>query len=322
MLRQFRPPLRQCVRSVYTTPPRYSDIDWKSPIRTLGIRNPYSLAAGGLALTFFITFPLWFRQPIPTNTTPSQNDNLPAPVRGSKEGAIVESGPPPPSIQNATVTRSSIDLPIPPTENFPEALEVEGERFKLVAWGVRTVSFLRVQVYNVGLYVPESQYAVLPTFGLSSVDSDPWPAMIRIYSYPLLIRIIPVRNTDYAHLRDGLIKSTVARLTKHPENDQSKVAVDDSILKFKALFPKGKLKKGEVLTIMQKGPELKLFTGVDMHENLGGVKNDDLARGMMSAYLVGENVVSPDLKRKLKQKVLQIAEAHRDPVVESLKKSI
>ena len=266
------------------------------------------MAAGALALTFFITFPLWFKQPpLPSNfPTTSQNDDLPAPVRGSKDGAIVQTGLPPPT-SDSKIIRSAIDVPCKPTENFPETLEVDGERFRLVAWGVRTVSFLRVQVYNVGLYIPESQYPVLPTYCLSDANSDPWGTMIRIYSYPLLLRIIPVRNTEFAHLRDGFVKSTMTRLTKYDDVDSRKAALEESIVRFKALFLKAKMKKGEVLTIMQKGPELKLFVGGDMHENLGGVKNDDLARGLMSAYLVGENVVSPDLQKKLKQSILQIA---------------
>jgi Chalcone isomerase like len=190
---------------------------------------------------------------------------------------------------------------------------VEGKKFRLVAWGVRTVSFLRVQVYNVGLYIPESEYAVLPTWSLTA-DGEPWTSLVRIYSYPLILRIIPVRNTDYAHLRDGFVKSTVSRLKKYDEGDTRKDLVDESVVKFKALFPKGKLRKGEVLSIMQQGPELKLYARENMEELFGGVRNDDLARGLMSAYLIGDNVVSPDLRKKLKQKILQIAARKQDSV--------
>jgi hypothetical protein len=77
---------------------------------------------------------------------------------------------------------------------------------------------------------------------------------------------------------------------------------------FKALFPKSKMKKGEVLSIVQRGPELRLYSGDNMEENMGSVKNDDLARGLMSAYLVGDNVVSPDLKKKLNKKLAEIAD--------------
>jgi hypothetical protein len=129
-----------------------------------------------------------------------------------------------------------------------------------------------------------------------------------MYPYPLILRIIPVRNTDYAHLRDGFVRSTQARLTKYADDDPRKTAVDESVAAFKALFPKSKLKKGEVLTVVQVGPELRLFAGDKMEEDLGVVKNDDLARGLMSAYLVGDSVVAPDLQKKLKKKLLEIAE--------------
>src|SRR5271170_2683294 len=138
---------------------------------------------------------------------------------------------------------------------------------------------------------------------------EPWSSLIRIFSYPLLLRIIPVRNTDYAHLRDGFIRSTTQRLRKYSDDDVRKQLVEESIQSFKELFPRAKLRKGEVLSIVQWGPELRLFVGDSMEEGLGSVKNDDLARGLMSAYLVGEKVVSPDLQKKLNQKLQQIAQS-------------
>jgi Chalcone isomerase like len=298
-------------RQFHSTLPHRDSIDWKGPLRTLGIRNPYSLAAGGLALTFFLTFPFWFKQPYyPSQSTLSQNDDLPAPVRGSlnNEPPRIQSGPPP---SKSVTANSAIDDPVKTSDtssSFPDTLELDGDRFRLVAWGVRTVSFLRVQVYNVGLYVPESQYAILPTYALSDSDSDPWPSLIRIFSVPLLLRITPVRNTDYTHLRDGFIRSTMSRLDKYDEGDERKAFLENSVTTFKTLFPKSKLKKGEILTIVQKGPELRLYHGHRMEESLGSVKNDDLARGLMSAYLVGDKVISPDLQKKLRAKVLEIAD--------------
>ena len=203
------------------------------------------------------------------------------------------------------------------TDNFPENLEFGGERFKIIAWGVRTVSFLGIQVYNVGLYIPESQFEVLPTYAVSNAGMEPWSSLIRIFSYPILLRIIPVRNTDYAHLRDGFIRSTTRRLNRYPENDPRKQLVEESIQKFKGLFPRTKLRKGEVLSIVQWGPELKLLVGNGMEEDLGSVKNDDLARGLMSAYLVGKDVVSPDLRRKLDQKLQQIAQRAKPASIEN-----
>lgn len=301
MFRPLRQPLRQCLRPIHTSPPRYSSpVDWKSPFQALRIRSPYSAAAGCVALTFFLTFPLWFKQPLPP-TSSSQNDDLPAPVRGDSQ---IQSTTNPPSV----ILRSVVDNTVPFTENFPEKIEVEGKRYRLVAWGVRTISFLRIQVYNVGLYIPENEYVVLPTYTLSNITSEPWSTFIRILSYPLILRIIPVRNTDYSHLRDGFIKSITARLKKYPDNDERKEFVEKSIVEFKGLFPKSKLKKGDVLSIMQDGPSLRLFEGGNMGEKLGSVRNDDLARGLMDAYLVGENVVSPDLQKKLRAKILEIAD--------------
>ena len=195
-----------------------------------------------------------------------------------------------------------------PTQNFPETIEWNGQRFRLVAFGLRTISFLHFKVYNVGLYIPEREYPVLPTYSLSHINSEPWSTLIRIYSYPLLLRIIPVRDTDFSHLRDGFVKSTMSRLRRYPDGDERKDNLEESIMKFKSLFPKAKLKIGEVLSIVQSGPELRLFVGDSMQEDLGDVRNDDLARGLMSAYLVGDNVVCPDLQKNITKKILQIAD--------------
>jgi hypothetical protein len=307
--------LRLGTRTFHVYSPRTKDIDWKSPLRTLGVRKPMSLGVGLLTLGFFVTFPFWFKQPLPPSYSQDRSEDLPAPVRGDSyqepqttpQTSIQSNRSPPPIAVHSivdSVPKSGL------TDNFPQSLKINGfaEPFRLVAWGARTVSFLRVRVYNVALYIPESRYQVLPTFCLSNVDSDPWPALIRSYPSPLLLRIIPVRNTDYAHLRDGFIRSTTVRLNKYPDDDDRKAAVDDSVAKFRALFPKSKLKKGDVWTIVLRGPELRLFAGENMEEELGTVRNDDLARGLISAYLVGSNVVSPDLQQKLKEKLIEIAE--------------
>lgn len=84
---------------------------------------------------------------------------------------------------------------------------------------------------------------------------------------------------------------------------------DNAVTQFKGLFPRQKMKKGEVLTLVKKGPELRLYAGEDMEEDLGVVRNDDFARGLLSAYLIGDNVVSPDLQKNLQKRLKEIADA-------------
>src|SRR5579871_4932971 len=291
----LRKPLpRQCI---HTTCPRNAALDWKGPLRTLGIRKPFSLAAGALTLTFFLTFPFWFRSPVPVGYSRNDED-LPAPVRGA-------------SRTSEPILKSVVDKPKElKVDNFPETIRVPGlsEQLRLVAWGTRTVSFLGIKVYNVGLYIPETQVPVLPSYAQSTVDANPWAPLIRIYECPMLLRIIPVRNTDYAHLRDGFVRSTLTRMKMEGEDEERDRTRDDAVAQFKALFPRQKMKKGEVLTVLKKGHELRLYAGENMEEDLGVVRNDDLARGLLSAYLVGDNVVSPDLQKNLQKRVKEIAD--------------
>jgi Chalcone isomerase like len=311
----LRHSLRQFHRPIHTTPPRRAPaIDWKGPLRTLGIRKPFSLGAGALSLAFFLTFPFWFKQPLPANYNQRQNDDLPAPVRGTQTPKAQAAAPP----SNSVDLTSTVDEPVAKeTDNFPEILEIEGipEPFHLVAWGVRTVSFLRIQVYNVGLYIPESQYAVLPTYALSDGDTNPFPAMTGMYTCPLLLRIIPVRNTDYVHLRDGFVKSAVQRLPEYDAVDDRRRRMAVSIGKFKGLFPKSKMKKGEVLSVLKWGPDLHLYTGDGMKGHLGQVTDDAFAQALMGAYLVGDDVVSSNLLNNLEKKLFEIA-AEANPEAE------
>lgn len=217
-----------------------------------------------------------------------------------------------PSPSTKTILKSTVDTPKElRTDNFPQTLNIPGfnNRFELVAWGVRTVSFLGIKVYNVGLYIPDEQVSVLPSYAQSNIDANPWAPLIRIYECPMVLRIIPVRSTDYAHLRDGFVRSTLTRMKMEGEDEQRIRTRDDAVTQFKSLFPRQKMKKGEVLTIVKKGPELRLYAGENMEEDLGAVRNDDLARGLLSAYLVGDNVVSPDLQKKLQKRLQEIADA-------------
>lgn len=88
----------------------------------------------------------------------------------------------------------------------------------LLASGVRTVSFLRVQVYVAALYVLERPFEdFMKSQGnaggsSSSGDGESLEQTMRQAleaGVPMVLKIVPVKNTDFAHLRDGF---TVSRI--------------------------------------------------------------------------------------------------------------
>lgn len=148
----------------------------------------------------------------------------------------------------------------------------------LVGNGIRTVSFLGIQVYVVALYVATSSLPTLQQKLLQSLDlpssattatlperetlrqkllSD--PGSIEFFSALLdsrghsgirtAIRIIPTRGTDYPHLRDGWVRGIQGKTQLHPEIYDDDAFLD-SISRFKALFGgKGGVPKGRALIL-------------------------------------------------------------------------
>ncbi|EPS41879.1 hypothetical protein H072_4168 [Dactylellina haptotyla CBS 200.50] len=148
------------------------------------------------------------------------------------------------------------------------------EEYTLVGHGIRTVSFLSIQVYVVALYVataslPALQQQLLKTLDVpSSATTATLPeretlkakllsddGSVDFFStlldardhdgVKMAIRVVPTRSTDYPHLRDGWIRGIQGKTNLHPELYDDDVFVE-SLGRFKALFggrkgvPKGR----------------------------------------------------------------------------------
>ncbi|PVI01262.1 hypothetical protein DM02DRAFT_361442 [Periconia macrospinosa] len=119
----------------------------------------------------------------------------------------------------------------------PENVETEAE-YTLLGLGIRKVSFLRVQVYVVGLYVKNSSLHTLQNHLINTVNPtasalipgekedlrkallDPerstqiWEAILNgkgIDAVETAFRVVPVRGTDFKHLQDGWMRGIASR---------------------------------------------------------------------------------------------------------------
>jgi hypothetical protein len=136
---------------------------------------------------------------------------------------------------------------LPTSTSGPEGIQTDAE-YTLLGLGIRKVSFLRVQVYVVGLYVKTSTIGTLQNQLINTVNPtastliagekedlrqallDPeksiqiWESILARQGtdgVDMAFRLVPTRGTDFSHLRDGLMNAIKARTdeTKRKQAD-------------------------------------------------------------------------------------------------------
>jgi len=213
--------------------------------------------------------------------------------------------------------RADVELQ-PPTDAppFPPTVAINKTPFLAVATGVRTVTFLNFHVYAVGLYIADADIAVARKIlraAAAEAGVASAPDFAQLLGTPergapvidellragvrLAVRIVPTRNTDFPHLRDGFVRS----VTNHPEAKQlQSPEFGQSIGEIKKAFGrKRKLRKGEVVTWARDvtGGMTAWFGDSDEHkELLGSLPDADVARLFFLQYLTGKKPNSPTLK--------------------------
>ncbi|RPA82101.1 hypothetical protein BJ508DRAFT_414353 [Ascobolus immersus RN42] len=147
--------------------------------------------------------------------------------------------------------------------------------YVLVGHGIRTVSFMKIQVYVLGLYIHKDDLSIVQKHLLSELSSaidspttittatrgereklaevlngvtgeeDAIVAMNKLLvpgengrAVRSLWRITPTRNTDFSHLRDGFVRQITARLALlRPVPDEvQEEGLSQALNEFKAIF--------------------------------------------------------------------------------------
>lgn len=225
------------------------------------------------------------------------------------------------------------------------ALQEEGE-YQLLGLGIRKVSLFRIQVYVVGLYVAKSDMGKLQEklvkasvgSGASTLvqgekqdlkkDLFDGEGSTRIWSEVLkdggvrsAVRVVPTRNTNFSHLRDGWIRGIDLRGKANDFEDQSfKAAVGD----FKGLLGgRGSVGKGKVL-LLDRGSDGALRAWVEEEPQaedsapksakggnmalLGHVGDERISRLVWMGYLAGDNVASKEARQNIVEGIMDIVE--------------
>jgi len=230
-----------------------------------------------------------------------------------------------------------------PKTIFLPSSDGQDEEYKLLGLGIRTVSFLNIQVYVVGLYVQKDSLAALQADLVKNVNPlasalipgekeslraglldaersyEIWDTLLKKKGGELktVWRIVPVRNTDFQHLRDGwvrgiTVKTQAASLRQEKEFDDETFAV--AMREFKALFGgKGRAPKGSVVLLKRDmdGRLTVLFQEKDGQReviNFGVIGDERIARLIWLGYLGGKNVSSEGARKGIVDGIMELVE--------------
>ncbi|THZ84522.1 hypothetical protein D6C84_04066 [Aureobasidium pullulans] len=212
------------------------------------------------------------------------------------------------------------------------------EEYTMVGLGIRTVSFLSIEVYVMGLYVRTQDISTLQARlihlinpdastlvpgekdGLKQRMLDPdtsveiWEQLLREEGIRSAWRVVPSKNTDFAHLRDGWvngIKRATTEVNRVKQTNPKIVTADyenesfgDAMRDFKGMFSGGRTPKGSVVLMLRDAPGSMqvLFedpakgTGI---ERVGKVEDPRISRLIWMGYLAGKNVSSEPTRKNV-----------------------
>ncbi|KAK7731519.1 hypothetical protein SLS53_008758 [Cytospora paraplurivora] len=218
-----------------------------------------------------------------------------------------------------------------PTLVIPSSIAGDTE-YTLVGLGTRSVSFLSINVYVLGYYVATADIAELqerlvrrvsPVAStlvstekgelraklLDAVEGEQiWDELLKS-GIPArsLIRVVPVRDTDFHHLRDGFVRAIQAREGKNTDEE-----FGEAMREFKKIFNRGKVpKRQEMLMLRDKKGKLTLVydEGNSAGRQLIGTVDDErISRALWMNYLGGKKVASEEARKNIVNGVMEFVE--------------
>jgi Chalcone isomerase like len=242
--------------------------------------------------------------------------------------------------KQVVVTNSGVELVSTGTSavpTFPKTLNVDsdGTEYQLLGLGIRTVSFLRIQVYVVGLYVATPDISALQALLVRQIvpggstlladereelkrrlldgqeSAEVWDGVLRAGGVRMVARIVPTRSTEWGHLRDGWVRGVMSRGGEYRDEESFGVAVGA----FKALFPGGRsLPKGRTMLLVRDADgvlEVKVEGGEGEEAgwmSMGKVEDERVGRLVWLGYLGGKTVASEEARRSIVEGVLGVVE--------------
>lgn len=218
-----------------------------------------------------------------------------------------------------------------PTLIVPASMLSDTE-YTLVGLGTRSVSFLSINVYVLGYYIATADIAELQArlvkrvspiaSTLVSTEKDDlraklldavegeeiWQGLLKS-GVPArsMIRVVPVRDTDFPHLRDGFVRAIQAR-EGHATDEQ----FGEAMREFKRIFNRGKVpKQKEMLMLRDRDGKLTLVYDEGKSQGrqlLGTVDDERISRALWMNYLAGKKVASEEARKNIVDGVMEFVE--------------
>ena len=210
--------------------------------------------------------------------------------------------------------------------------------YTLVGFGTRTVTFVGIQVYVVGYYVATADVAALQSALTKKVNpiattlvpgerdqlrtdlldhakgEELWDGLLA-NGIPArsVFRIIPVRDTDFHHLRDSFVRAIQARAGKAGDDQ-----FGEAMKQFRQVFNHGKVPAKKELLLIRDG-EGKLSVVYDGGSNkkegkpagkqlLGTVADERVSRALWLNWLAGKKVASEPARKSIVEGVMEFVE--------------
>ncbi|KAI1437426.1 chalcone-flavanone isomerase [Xylaria sp. CBS 124048] len=210
----------------------------------------------------------------------------------------------------------------------------DGVDYTLVGLGTRTVTFLGIQVYVVGYYVATQDIAAIQgrlvkeinpiatTLVPSEKDAlrqallDPeqgeklWNAILRETRPRSLFRIVPVRDTDFHHLRDGFVRAITAR-SQGNNAEYGDEAFGTVMKDFRAMFNRGKAPKSREMLLCRDAAGQLTVTYDDGKTGMGAlgqVADERVSRLLWLNYLAGKQVASEPARKNIVEGIMEFVE--------------
>lgn len=218
-----------------------------------------------------------------------------------------------------------------PTLILPPSATGDTE-YTLVGLGTRSVSFLGINVYVLGYYIATADIAELQArlvkninpiaSTLVSTEKDDlrkklldveesekiWQELLqdRIPARSL-VRVVPVRDTDFPHLRDGFMRAIQARTAEEKDEE-----FGEAMREFKRIFTRGKVpKQKELLMLRDRAGRLTMVFDDGKSKGrqlLGTVDDERISRALWMNYLGGKKVASEEAKKNIVNGVMEFVE--------------
>lgn len=231
-------------------------------------------------------------------------------------------------------TNSGDPAATPVSDRPGEGAQPAEEEYTLLGLGIRTVSFLSIQVYVLGVYIRTSDLGTLQEAFVKHARSNPsssslipsekealqkalldpeqslqiWEKILKETGTRSCVRIVPTRGTDFNHLRDGWVRGITARTQDLARSNAptSKEYEDESfgaaMKAFQGLLSgRGKAPKGStvLLTRDEVGRLGVVYDHAGVKEVLGGLEDERIARQVWLGYLGGKNVSSEGARKSV-----------------------